>query len=191
MLTDPYLHKGNLGVVAITRPDGKLIYRARSGGEYPIENDKRHTRVRVDLHRLTHQSSTGAIRLNTQGVLAILEEVSISRRQVHGRTPERIFSFDRLRAEAKRHAFDNERNLVELVHHIVGNFGSELKYRRAIRDMVKDEAMHTHLRALNELAVHADDHTVLPHSVSAGLSTHLVPVLDYLEKKAKQFKKEK
>ncbi len=190
-LTDPYLHQGNLGVVAITRPDGKVIYRGRTAGEYNVENDKRQARVRVEMHRHTHNSSTGTIRLNTQGVLAILEEVSLSCRPSAARKPVREYSFAQLKIEAHRHAFDNHSNLAELVQHVVHLFGDEIKYHRAIRDMVRDEGMHSHLRALNELTVRQDERRVLPEDASKGLALHLVPVLDYLERKQKQFKREK
>jgi hypothetical protein len=191
LLTDPYLHQGNMSVVAITRPDGKVIYRGRTAGEYNIENDKRQARVRVEMHRHTHKSSTGAIRLNTQGVLAILEEVSVSQRSFHARQPSREYTFEQLRQGARSHTFDAHGNLVELVHHVVRLIGGEIKYRRAIRDMVRDEGMHSHLRALNELIVPVEERYLLPEAASKGLATHLVPVLDYLEKKSKQFKKEK
>lgn len=191
LLTDPYLHKGNLGVVAITRPDGKVIYRGRTAGEYPLENDKRQARVRMEMHRYTRRASTGPIKLNTQGVLAILEEVAISNRSVHARKPSREYTFEQLKREAGRHAFDSRGNLIELVHHVVRLIGGEGNYHRAIREMVRDEKMHPHLRALNELVVHADERHLLPEAASKGLATHLVTVLDYLEKKSKQFKREK
>ncbi|QQR92565.1 MAG: hypothetical protein IPJ89_05470 [Candidatus Iainarchaeum archaeon] len=191
LLTDPYLHKGNLGVVAITRPDGEVIYRGRTAGEYPLENDKRQARVRVELHRHTHRSPTGAIRLNTQGVLAILEEVAVSHRATHARKPTREYSFEQLKLEARRHTFDTHGNLLELVHHVVRLFGNEVKYRRAIRDMVRDPEMHTHLRALNALTVRQDERHMLPEAASKGLASHLIPVLDYLERKQKHFKREK
>ncbi len=189
LLTDPYLHKGNLGVVAITRPDGKVIYRGRTAGEYPLENDKRQARVRMEMHRYTRRASTGAIKLNTQGVLAILEEVAVSHRSAHARKPTRQYTFEQLKQEARRHTFDSHGNLIELVHHVVGLFGGERNYHRAIREMVRDEKMHPHLRALNELIVHSDERYLLPEPASKGLATHLVPVLDYLDKKSKQFKK--
>lgn len=187
LLTDPYLHKGELAAVAITRPDGKIIYKAVHSGEHPHAVDLQHTRLRVALHKV--RKGLPHYPLQSNSILSILEEVSFSRQAhapINDFTP---YSFARLRAEANRHAFNMDANLVELIRHVASHFPNELRFRKAIRDMLREPRMQKALFMLNGIVIHPSEKHVFPAKVSDRMAKPLISVLNYLEKKAAASKK--
>ncbi len=136
------------------------------------------------IFHLTQQHSGGAIRLQNNSVLSMLEDVSYGQRvRHHSKVPE-PHSFDRLIRYARTDTYDNESNLHQLVKHILAYFPSEKEYHGALESMLRDGRMAVHLRKLNEISLADGERHRLPQVEAEQMKKPLIAVIQYLERHA-------